>query len=244
MEFHTVAQEIVPWCWTLSTTFSDYLVVIGNDWTRGTYQKYTDTPIRSINATALFNSNVLKIQRDIELSKKHFLWFGSSGLVHKGLDLCVEYFAQTPDYVLHICGPWEDDFFLAMESFHVQSNIIYHGFVDVSTNEFIDIVTGCLFAILPSCSEGQSTSLLTAMSTGLIPIGTKETGIDLDGIGFLLEKSNIDSITQCVNQLAELGIDELARLSESSRDYVLKNHGIESFRKNMKSCLDEAIELS
>ncbi len=42
------------------------------------------------------------------------------------------------------------------------------------------------FSIFPSCSEGQSGSVLTTMSLGLIPIVTKEVGIDVFDKGFLI----------------------------------------------------------
>lgn len=37
--------------------------------------------------------------------RKRFLWFGSGGMVHKGLDLVLEAFAEMPEYHLTVCGP-------------------------------------------------------------------------------------------------------------------------------------------
>ncbi len=40
------------------------------------------------------------------------MWFGSGGMIHKGLDLVLEVFARMQEYHLHICGPvhHEEDF--------------------------------------------------------------------------------------------------------------------------------------
>ncbi len=62
--------------------------------------------------------------------KKHFLWFGSVGAVHKGLDWLLEIFAHHPDLHLHICGQVEreKDFYSVYEhELKNLPNIHYHG---------------------------------------------------------------------------------------------------------------------
>jgi len=66
-------KRVVPWNWSMSTSLSDVLIVIGNNWTKSTYTKYTSTPVYSINATALINEYVEHIKRDIKEAKKNLL---------------------------------------------------------------------------------------------------------------------------------------------------------------------------
>lgn len=230
-------QRIVPWCWTLSTTFSDYLIVIGNNWTANTYKKFTGKPILSINATALINKDSDNIRRDIPNTRKNFLWFGSLGHIHKGLDLCLEYFSEHSEYTLHICGPKDPAFFKVFQDAFQETNIIYHGFINVASPEFIDIVSRCSFAILPSCSEGQSTALLTAMAAGLIPVATQETGIDLDHIGFRIEGLNLKSIDKSIQEISVLNPDAIGTLSLKCREYASCAHNVDIFREDMRRCL-------
>lgn len=236
-------QRLVPWCWTLSTTFSDYLIVIGNDWTASTYQNITDKPVLPINATALINKNSVNIQRNLSNARKNFLWFGSAGLVHKGLDLCLEYFANHSEYTLHICGPQEPEFFRVMQDSLQKPNIVYHGFVDVTSDKFIEITSHCLFAILPSCSEGQATALLTAMGAGLIPIGSRYTGINIEQLGYLIDRLDVAAIDDTI-KTAQTQTDEALRKQRAiAIAYIQNNHTLDHFKKNLTEelvkCLHE-----
>ncbi|MCA9466199.1 MAG: glycosyltransferase family 1 protein, partial [Nitrospira sp.] len=44
-------------------------------------------------------------KREWSQCQKKFLWFSSSGLVHKGLDLALEAFSEMPEYQLIVCAP-------------------------------------------------------------------------------------------------------------------------------------------
>lgn len=231
-------KRLVPWCWTLSTTFSDYLIVIGNEWTASTYKNFTDKPVLPINATALVNQNCVNIQRSLSNARKNFLWFGSSGLVHKGLDLCLEYFAKHPEYTLHICGPQDPEFFKVMQNLLQKPNIVYHGFVDVTSEKFIDITSGCLFAILPSCSEGQATALLTAMGAGLIPFGSRYTGINIEQLGYLMDRLDVDAIDDTI-KIAQSNTNEaLQKQSATAIAYIQNNHTLDQFKNNLDRFLN------
>ncbi|KIM04247.1 MAG: hypothetical protein KN64_08645 [Sulfurovum sp. AS07-7] len=227
-------KRLVPWNWSLSTSLSDSLIVIGNYWTKSTYEKYTTKPIYLLNATALINENSQNIVRDIKKTKKNFLWFGSSGLVHKGLDLCLEYFSEHSELILHICGPMEDDFKKVFGKYFEKENIFYYGFTNVNSQKFIDIVSQCSFGILPTCSEGQATALLTSMGAGLIPIATKQSGIDIEKLGFLLNDLDLDSIDKIVQKIMTLENLEIETNSKKLIKYIKNNHSLVSFGENLK----------
>lgn len=235
-------QRLVPWCWTQSTTFSDYLIVIGNDWTESTYKSFTDKPILPINATALVNKNSVNIQRNLSNARKNFLWFGSAGLVHKGLDLCLEYFSSHPEYNLHVCGPQESEFFRVMQSELQKPNIVYHGFVDVMSEKFIEITSRCLFAILPSCSEGQATALLTAMGTGLIPIGSRYTGINIEQLGYRINSLDLDMIDETIKTAQAQTDEALIVQSAAILEYINKKHTIEYYKYQFNNILQYIIK--
>ena len=234
-------KRITPWLWTLSISFSDFLIVIGNEWTASTYYKFSNIPIFTINATALINPDLKNINRDINETRKNFLWFGSSGLIHKGLDLCLEYFTTHTEYTLHICGPIEEDFFSAMDPFLTKPNIIFHGFVNVNSQRFIKIVSECLFAILPSCSEGQSTAILTVMSSGLIPVATRFTGLDIGSLGYLIEQLNIDSLASTIKTISSQNNDYLNLQSTQCINYIKGEHSLENYRENLSKIFMKTI---
>ncbi len=218
-----------------ATQFADAIITTGNDVTVSTYV-YSEMPIYKvpISVYQIFDFN--EIKRDVTKAKRNFLWFGSSGLVHKGLDLCLEVFKDLPQFNLHICGPKEEDFFKVYKKELNLPNIYYHGFVDIRSSKLKKIVLECMFVIFPSCSEGQSGSLLTAMSTGLIPIANKFVGVDIKDKGFLVD-GNIEHIKKTVLNAAKMDELKLKKLSQKNVEYVLKNHTIENFKNNLKKIL-------
>jgi glycosyltransferase involved in cell wall biosynthesis len=234
-------KRLVPWNWSMSTSLSDSLIVIGNEWTKSTYTKYTTKLVYTINATALINDNVENIKRDVDKSKKNFLWFGSSGLVHKGLDLCLEYFSKHQDLTLHICGPMENDFKENFSEYFEKENIIYHGFTDVQSQKFIDIVSQCSFSLLPTCSEGQATSLLTAMGAGLVPIATRYSGIDVIEHGIVIDELDLKSLATSIEKAIKFENKKLLELPCEMQEYISKNHTLAEFRLNMKSTLSSIL---
>lgn len=221
----------------LATQLSDAIIITGNDYTVSTYIN-SKMPIYKVPISVYSFFNYKEIHRDINKAKRHFLWFGSSGLVHKGLDICLEVFKEFSEYALHICGPKEDDFFEIYKNELNLNNIHYHGFIDVSSTHFKDIVSQCLFTIFPSSSEGMSGSLLTTMATGLIPIATKETGINIEDRGFLIDSEiNLYSIKKLIEDVVLLPKKKLVRLSNSNGEYIMNNHTLKNFEESFKKNL-------
>lgn len=236
-------KRTVPWTWSKSTTLSDALIVIGNKWTADTYRKISDQiNIYSINATALVNQQVAGLSRDLGQAKKNYLWFGSAGFVHKGLDLCLEYFAQRPDLNLHICGIKEDDFFQVYEKELSLPNVEFHGFIDIKSDRYLKLVECCCFSIMPSCSEGQSTALLTTMAAGLIPIGTAQTGIDIERIGgILINDTTLDAVAESVQVAEKLGVDDLRARADGLMGRLSREYSLQAYKNNLKKLLSKIL---
>ena len=93
--------------WTSISLISDATIALGNEVVAETYQRYTNKPLFILPSLyyELYDFREIVAGKDFSVSIKHFLWFGGSGLIHKGLDLVLETFADQPDLHLHICGP-------------------------------------------------------------------------------------------------------------------------------------------
>jgi len=118
-------------------------------------------------------------------SMSDFLFLASLGQVHKGLDLLLEVFSGNPEIRLHVCSPFrhERDFCRAYKKELFRSgNIFPVGFLDISGERFREIADRCSYLVMPSCAEGISGSVLTAMSAGLIPIVSRECGFEEDEV--------------------------------------------------------------
>lgn len=163
----------------------DCMLLMGNQNTLETYKKETPYIVHLIPNTGYeFLANHDHSSR----SPKKFLFLAGSGQVHKGLDLLLEVFAKNPDLHLYVCSNFksEEDFCgLYKRELYETNNIHPVGFIDVDSFAFVEMAKQCTYIISPSCAEGQSGSVLVGMSSGLIPIISKENGIDEEGAHIL-----------------------------------------------------------
>lgn len=219
----------------------DGAIMIGNEYEFSTYDKFQLKKKFTVPNTGYnFNFN---FDEKIK-NKRSFLYFGSIGCVHKGLDLLLEIFAELGQpYVLHVCGlvEREKDFFeeYKIELLHTD-NIIYHGFMDIKSDAFKEICSECVFTILPSCSEACAGSIATCMSAGLIPICSKICGYD-DGEVITLKDCRIDTIKKAIIEASKMNIDEIKKMSASSVELINKKYNMNIFRKEMSRAIEDIL---
>lgn len=240
------SARFVEKTWTHQTTLVDGIIALGNEVCAYSYRKYYDGLVYSLPAPFYQTQNGEQIikKRDIS-SMKQFLWFGSLGLIHKGLDLCLEYFSQNKDMVLHICGPIENekDFSnVYKKELFATSNIQTYGFVDIKSKEFETILSKCSFVIFPSCSEGGCPSVLTAIGNGgLIPIITKETTIKT-GYQIWIDSFDYEGIDKTIKQSQKLSFKEIKEKQYKNLNFVRKNHTQEIYYKKLKEYIRGILE--
>jgi hypothetical protein len=182
--------------------------------------------------------------KNFDKCRNHFLWFGSSGLVLKGLDLVLDAFAEMPDFYLTVCGPIqnEKDFErLYYKELYQTANIRTMGWVDVNSQKFQEIVNSSVATIFVSSTEGYSISSVNCMHAALIPILSYESGLDVGEFGFVLKESSIMEIKECVHRVARLPTKELAERSRKSWEYAGENHTREKFTEAYRKVIEDII---
>lgn len=190
--------------------------------------------------------------KNYENCRSHFLWFGSAGLIHKGLDLVLEAFAEMPDCHLTVCGPLrskdqlKDDVLLSEETdfentYHKElyqsSNIQTIGWINVESPKFLNITSKCVGIIFPSCSEGGGASVITCMQAGLIPIVSYESNVDVDDFGVTLKDCSIEEIKNSIRMISSLSADELKLRARRAWEYAMANHTRERFAEEYKKII-------
>lgn len=187
---------------------ADAIFYVGNDFSRASYQSFKKPLYR------IYPSTSPRIQCCIdEISKssaRDFLYFGGSGNVVKGLDVLIESFADLPQRKLHICAPKEEDF----ERFYAgilrnSERFVWHGLVEVGSPRFHEITAECGFVVLPSCSEGCATSVVTCMRRGLIPVVTYECGIDHGDWGVSIPSIHVQDLREQMRGLQHISQAEM-----------------------------------
>jgi hypothetical protein len=234
----TKSTRYVEKTWTYQTMLVDAIIALGNDICKESYAKYYNGPIFIIPAPfykVLDGYEILS--KKTKNSAKGFLWFGGAGLIHKGLDLVLEYFIEHPELTLHICGPIknEPDFEkLYYKELYQTPNIITHGFIDISSEHFKQILEECAFIIFASCSEGGGPSVITAIGNGaLIPIITKETTISTN-FEVWIEDFTVEEIEKAVNKALSFSEDAIIEMQKANLEYVLENHSQTNYYKELK----------
>ena len=211
------------------------LILIGNEHTKSTYD-YLEKKIFTIDATGLKNNN-FKNKRNINESKLNFLWFGSYGAIHKGLDILVDIFMNNPNINLYIAGlRKEEEKYIKLGA----KNIYNIGFVNINSEKFNDLMNKCSFVVLPSCSEGMATSVLTCMNHGLIPLVTKECGISLDK-EFLFKDYRINTVEEKINLWSKKSNEEILNLHKNIELYSLEKYGTESYYEKFSEIMSKII---
>lgn len=214
---------------------ADYAVTYGNEFTLDTY-RYANTPIFRvpISTCALFPWPESK---NYDACRSNFLWFGSGGLIHKGLDLVLEAFAEMPDRHLYVCGPlqrekeFEKVFY---KELYQTPNIHPFRWVNVNGPEFAEITDKCLGIVYASCSEAGGGSVITCMHAGLVPIVSYESSVDVDDFGFVLKDHAVNTIKNTVHMLSNLPSDQLREKARKTWEFARANHTREHFAERYK----------
>lgn len=217
--------------WSLE--LADEATVLGNEFTIGTY-RYANKPLTRIPI-----SNPITYDwdntKDFARCAKSYLWFGSSGFVHKGLDLVLEAFAQLPDYNLYVCGPLDDEREF-VETFRKElfetGNIKTIGWTDVASDQFTEIARNCIGLVYPTCAEGGGGSAITCMHAGLVPIVTYEASVDVEDSGVILSDASIDSIKTAVMEMSTRPAAELETLARRAWSLSRERHTREKFAQS------------
>lgn len=228
--------------WGLAASMSDAVICIGNNQTLDTFTSRGCSRVFKVDPSFHPRLDAIELGniKDYASCRKSLLWFGSYGLLHKGLDLAVDAVRYKPDWTLHVCGytPAESDFLRAL---NLPSNVVVHGFINVHSAQFKELALKCGFVLLPSCSEGTATAVITAVANGaMIPVVSKECGYDIDKAGFLIEL-NAKDIKRQLDILDTLDEATLKETAMTAQNLALSRYTIDNYRMQMKQHLKTII---
>ena len=92
----TSSARIYDKSWNIQSLFPDAIIALGNITAVKSFAAITDKKVYSLNPSFIKVYDYKEIigVRDITSAKRNFLWFASSGMIHKGLDLLIEAFKE------------------------------------------------------------------------------------------------------------------------------------------------------
>lgn len=224
-----------------SLEIADCCLLIGNEITLKTYPERFQRKIRLVPVSGSKTSFLKNFDQPRTGS---FLYFSTPRNVLKGLDLVLDVFLRHSEWRLHIVGnvDSENDFMAAYPDVGKCRNIRFHGFLLPSSKRFEGIVEMCDAVILPSCSEGTSTSVLTCTQMGLYPIISKHTGVSLpEGCGVWIENLSPDGVESAVSAFCAKPMEEIRREAKEIQRNHLHHHSREAFSNSIRTYLEQAL---
>jgi glycosyltransferase involved in cell wall biosynthesis len=211
---------------------ADYATLLGNDFDFDSYafagKPVFQVPNPSPVAYPWFED------KDFAAARGRFLWIGSQGLVHKGLDLVLEAFARRPGLHLTVCGPIDRDpaFEAAFRrELYETPNIETLGWVDIASPAFAALVRRTAALVYPSAAEACCGTVVNSMQAGLIPIVGVGAGVDVDpDFGMVLGELSVEAVGQAAQSLAARPPADLAAMARRAREVARATYTPERYR--------------
>jgi glycosyltransferase involved in cell wall biosynthesis len=226
---------------------ADCATILGNAFTIGTWAA-ASPPTTTLVRTPVSCpwSFPFPEDRNYATASRRFLWIGSDGFVHKGLDLVLEAFAGLPGFELFVCGPlfrepaFERAFYREL---HREPNIHTLGWVDPASPRFAELARSSIGIVFPSCSEGGGVSALLGLHAGLLPVVTRESSVDLaPGLDPYLDRAEPAAIRERVQAIAARRPAELEAQSRTAWEHVRRRHTRERFAQRWRAVIAALIE--
>lgn len=221
---------------------ADFGIMLGNECSIGTYS-YSGKKIYPIPIPVY--ADYPDPAKDFDAIRGNFIWFGSRGFIHKGLDLVLEAFAEMPEYHLKVCGPIdaEPDFRRAYHrELYELPNIQTIGWVDVTSERFLTLANDTVALIYPSCAEGQCGAVVTCMHAGIIPVASRQSGVDISpAYGRYMRELSVGEVKNNVRAIADSSPGELESMSKAATAYTRKHHTRERYLLRLEKVFGEAL---
>lgn len=225
---------------------SDAVICLGDSFVIQQFLKEDDDISKYHKLPAFYFPVVDKIdEKDFKTCRRSMLWFGSSGMLHKGLDIAIDFAVDHPDFILHICGGSRQesafwDYY--MPKIKTSKNIHMHGFVDIESADFARILHLCGILINPSISEGGAVSVLNVLGNGaLLPVYSRGTGLDLSTVGIEVANVEYGSFEKALLDADAMTLDEFSCKAWAAHRLVRDNYTLEKYEEGMYGCLKEII---
>ncbi len=212
-------RAIVP---NQSVERADFITCRGGEWGRRTFA-FTSTPVQPIPQLTPAAIDEF-IVRDVAQCRGRFVFLGGRGLVHKGLDLLLEAFAEMPDCQLTVCGDVaREPHFQAAYQRELWSlpNIRTLGYTDTLSEQFRSVCAQSIAMIIPSASELGCGSAIAGMMNGLIPVVTPSTDVDVNDIGFSITNESVEGVrdvVKLVNAQTDATLRDMSRMAWEAAD--------------------------
>lgn len=210
---------------------ADGVLCLGNGRAADSYRDFA--PVTAVNNAVYRDDRRGGADKDFAAGRANFLFFSSTGNVHKGLDLLLEAFTHVEAH-LYVCQAIAPEFAaVCRHELQDLDNVHIIGRIALRSLEFYDLMSRCNYVIHPSCAEGQPGSVLDCMHQGLIPVLSPENNIDTEALGVTLGDCAPGGIARVVRDLARRPPEWCREMSRRARQATLTDYSEAAFLGNV-----------
>jgi hypothetical protein len=230
-------RQVARWDRRLLETF-DAMFYLGDRTTLDSYAGLRLPPLHPLP-----NSGY-EVEPTVPSSREpgRFLFLGSAGQVHKGLDLLLEVIAADASLALEVCADMrrEPDFVRAYRRELRLPNVRVHGFVDVLGPAFRELQSRCGAMVLPSCAEGQAGTVTVGLGFGLPAAVSRWCGFDEQEM-VLLPDGGPEVLGAALRALAARPAAEVAAQSAGALALFRRRYRPEHYARAVREALRETL---
>ncbi|MBR5891124.1 MAG: glycosyltransferase [Bacteroidaceae bacterium] len=226
---------------------SDAVICLGDASVAAHFEQEDPRPGRYYSLPAFyFDMRTPSHQKDFDRCRKNLLWFGSSGLIHKGLDIAIDFAVKHPEYTLHICGAsrGEKEFWRHYAPIADKApNIVQHGFVDIASTEFADILDQCAILVNPSLSESGAVAVLNVLANGLLyPVYSHETGLAIADYGSEVPSVDYTMFEKDILDASSKPAEELLQTTRALNSHVRENYSLAQYEERLYNHIETILK--
>ena len=212
--------------WPHQLYLNNAVLSLGNYLAANTFRQLSSSQVYEIPPFPLKKSNS-SIQIDLHCAAE-FVWFGSNGSIHKGLDLAIE-LAFRLDKKVNIIGlsPKERFIITDFEEKYGRDEfarrVKVYSYIPIGSKQMKEILRHCKYLVFPTASEGGSPSIISLLERyQLIPIYSKYASVTLP-FHFEINPFDLNASEKTLAEAFELN-DEETKLGINKNITYIRSH--------------------
>ena len=226
-----------------SILLADHILCVGNI---NTYNSYISNGVPH-NKIKMLNYSTGKSAAEPSISKNkpvRLLYSASEIGLRKGFDILTDMAIKykNRDFQLNIIGKPSNKYYekkISLLKKQLGKKVVYHGWVSSETKKYHKLVFENDFIISPSLEEGQLGVVIEAMSNGVVPVVTDQTGIDYSPIGMIEPKLQSDNNYIIFNRLLNADVEVVKKHKLKTLEFYREFH--EPYMSNLTETIKSVV---
>ncbi len=234
--------------WPLQNTCPDHAIVSGNRFSKSVAEQYMDgSPVTAIPLFYLGSPKGVTHSNSFDNRRNNIIWFGSSGIVHKGLHLVLEAIKDWPELTLYVAGvPQQERAFFQRLTLHfgIEARVVDCGFLIPGSHEATEVLGRCGAVVAPSVSEGSAPAVLTAVFNGaMLPIIPDSASLDFGGLEINMGAPSLTSVKEAIGQYVTLKESDYTNRLARIMDEFSNFYSFDQFKERLRAAVAVAVDV-